>query len=38
MFRLAYRNLGDHEALVTNHSVSTSGNTGPAASAGTSCA
>src|SRR3989442_779577 len=29
MFRLAYRNLGDHEALVTNHSVSTSGNTGP---------
>src|SRR3989475_99195 len=29
MFRLAYRNLGDHEALVPNHSVSTSGNTGP---------
>lgn len=29
MYRLAYRNFGDHEALVVNHSVNTgSGNTG----------
>jgi hypothetical protein len=25
MFRLAYRNFGDHESLVVNHTVSTSG-------------
>ena len=28
MYRLAYRNFGDHEALVVNHSVATSGSTG----------
>ena len=32
MFRLAYRNFGDHEALVANHSITTSGS-GHAASA-----
>jgi len=26
MYRLAYRNFGDHEALVVNHSVKVSGN------------
>jgi len=28
MFRLAYRNLGDHEALVVNHSVTAGSSTG----------
>lgn len=28
MFRLAYRNLGDHEALVVNHSVTSGSSTG----------
>jgi hypothetical protein len=28
MYRLAYRNLGDHEALVTNHSVTAGNSTG----------
>src|SRR5579859_4021188 len=28
MYRLAYRNFGDHESLVVNHSVATSGNSG----------
>jgi hypothetical protein len=28
MYRLAYRNFGDHESLVVNHSVATSGSTG----------
>jgi len=28
MFRLAYRNFGDHEALVVNHSVDVSGHSG----------
>jgi hypothetical protein len=28
MFRLAYRNFGDHEALVTNHSVTAGSSTG----------
>ena len=28
MFRLAYRNFGDHESLVVNHSVDTSGSRG----------
>ncbi|HVP43137.1 MAG TPA: hypothetical protein VMS96_06870, partial [Terriglobales bacterium] len=28
MHRLAYRNFGNHESLVTNHSVATSGTTG----------
>ena len=28
MFRLAYRNFGDHESLVTNHTVAMDGNTG----------
>src|SRR5438270_6372816 len=28
MFRLAYRNLGDHESLVVNHSVNTAGTVG----------
>ena len=28
MFRLAYRNFGDHESLVTNHTVAMDGNVG----------
>src|SRR5439155_5763677 len=28
MYRLAYRNFGDHEALVTNHSVTSGSSTG----------
>ncbi|MFN2598973.1 MAG: hypothetical protein ABR563_17515 [Pyrinomonadaceae bacterium] len=28
MYRLAYRNFGDHESLVVNHSVATSGSSG----------
>ncbi len=28
MYRLAYRNFGDHESLVTNHSVDVSGHSG----------
>ena len=28
MFRLAYRNFGDHEALVTNHSITAGSSTG----------
>ena len=34
MYRLAYRNFGDHESLVVNHSVVAGSSTG---SAGTSC-
>ncbi len=29
MYRLAYRNFGDHEALVVNHSVTAGSSTGP---------
>ncbi len=34
MYRLAYRNFGDHEALVANHTVATDGNTGATAQTG----